>query len=100
MRPFWCILLACTVFHALAEDKLAFVYELVRHGARAPVMSASDPGKFDVPGSMLTRSGMRQRWLVGRYNRKRYVERQGALLDDEYNPKQMWVQSTPVLRTL
>jgi hypothetical protein len=48
---------------------------------------------------MLTRSGMRQRWLVGRYNRKRYEERQ-ALLDDEYNPNQMWVQSTPVLRTL
>jgi hypothetical protein len=49
-------------------------------------MENTDPGKFDVPGSMLTRSGMRQRWLVGRYNRKRYIERQG-LLDSEYNPK-------------
>ena len=99
MRPFWCILLACTALQSFAEDKIAFVYELVRHGARAPVMVNTDPGKFDVPGSMLTRSGMRQRWLVGRYNRKRYIERQG-LLDSDYNPNQMWVQSTPVLRTL
>ena len=99
MRLIWCILLACTALQSFAEDKIAFVYELVRHGARAPVMENTDPGKFDVPGSMLTRSGMRQRWLVGRYNRKRYIERQG-LLDSEYNPNQMWVQSTPVLRTL
>jgi len=72
------------------DDKIAFVYELVRHGARAPVMENQDPKLFDVPPGMLTRSGMRQRLLLGKYNRKKYIEKQG-LLDSEYNPNQIWV---------
>lgn len=35
--------------------------------------------------------------MYGRYNRKRYIPQ---LLDDVYNPAQVYVQSTPVLRTL
>ncbi len=68
----------CTLSFAL-DDRLAFVYELVRHGARAPVTEKPIAG-FGVPDGMLTRSGMRQRYLLGRYNRRRYIER-GQLLD-------------------
>ena len=71
--------LLMTTMRVQAEDKIAFVYELVRHGARAPVMEGQDPKKFDVPEGMLTRSGMRQRIIIGKYNRKRYVDKQGLL---------------------
>ena len=47
----------------------AYVFELVRHGARAPLMSASD---FPVDAQMLTPQGMRQRYLLGRYNAEKY----------------------------
>jgi hypothetical protein len=54
-------------------DKLAFVYEVVRHGARAPL--ADEPaGYFQVPTESLTSSGMRQRYLLGRRNRQRYID--------------------------
>lgn len=43
-----------------AEEKLAFVYELVRHGARAPIIQEPE-GAFKVKMGMLTASGMRQR---------------------------------------
>ena len=42
-----------------------YVFELVRHGARAPLLSAND---FPVGAEMLTPQGMRQRYLLGRYN--------------------------------
>ena len=52
-------------------DKLHFVYELTRHGARAP--TDSNDGYTVGPG-MLTPQGMRQRYLLGAYNKKRYSE--------------------------
>ena len=52
-------------------DKLHFVYELTRHGARAPT-SAGDG--YTVEAGMLTPQGMRQRYLLGQYNGKRYME--------------------------
>ena len=57
----------------IVVDKLAFVYEVVRHGARAP-LADEPPGYFQVPTEALTASGMRQRHLLGRHNRQRYVE--------------------------
>ena len=53
------------------SDKLHFVFELTRHGARAP--TDSNDGYTVGPG-MLTPQGMRQRYLLGQYNRKRYME--------------------------
>ena len=52
-------------------DKLHFVFELTRHGARAP--SDTSEG-YSVEEGMLTPQGMRQRYLLGQYNRKRYME--------------------------
>ena len=42
----------------LAADRLAFVYELVRHGARAPI-DEEPQGYFKVPNGHLTEIGMR-----------------------------------------
>ena len=82
----------------LAEDKLAYVFECNRHGARAP-LKTPDPHKFKVPTGDLTASGMRQRMLLGLFNRQRYVYHYD-LLDIEYNPNQIYVQSTTVRRAI
>jgi hypothetical protein len=68
----------------LASDQLAFVYQLVRHGARAALVSYPHY-PFSVPEGFLTSQGMRQRFMLGTFNRERYVEDYG-LLDPEYNP--------------
>lgn len=57
----------------LCDDKLAFVFELVRHGARAP-LRVTDPWIFKVPVGALTAQGMRHRLLLGMYNRQRFIE--------------------------
>ncbi len=41
-----------------SQDKIAFVYEMIRHGARAPG-SPDVNGYFQVKPGMLTSSGMR-----------------------------------------
>ena len=55
------------------DEKLLFVFELVRHGARAP-FDDHEIEKFTVAEGMLTPEGMRQRHLLGRHNRQRYTE--------------------------
>ena len=52
-----------------ADDKLHFVFELTRHGARAP--SKTSEG-YTVEKGMLTPEGMRQRYLLGAYNMQKY----------------------------
>jgi hypothetical protein len=56
---------------ANSGDKLHFVHEVVRHGARAPV--AEHTGFKQDPGD-LTSQGMRQRFLLGTRNRERYID--------------------------
>ena len=82
----------------IVVDRLAFVYEVVRHGARAP-LADEPPGYFQVPTEQLTASGMRQRYLLGRRNRQRYVE-QYRLLDASFNPNQILAICTPVARVI
>ena len=57
---------------ALADDKLGFVFELVRHGARAPLID-EPAGYFHVGSGLLTESGMRERFLLGTWNYNRYI---------------------------
>ena len=54
------------------DDKMGFVFELVRHGARAPI---EDRGldQYPVSAEQLTPEGMRHRFLLGRFNRERYT---------------------------
>ena len=62
------ILLAILATAATAEDQLAFVYQVVRHGARASLVKYP-PFPFQGPAGSLTPSGMRQRYLLGTFNR-------------------------------
>ena len=50
------------------SDKLAFAYEMVRHGARSPLID-EPAGLFSVGTGILTASGMRQRYLLGQWSR-------------------------------
>ena len=61
----------CAASFDPANDKLHFAYELTRHGARAP--SHTSEG-YSVEEGMLTPQGMRQRYLLGAYNMKKYSE--------------------------
>ena len=42
---------------------------------------------------------MRQRYLLGHYNRERYVEK-FSFLSEQYNPDEIYMQSTNVNRTM
>merc|ERR1740139_1362773 len=70
-------------------DNLHFVFELTRHGARAPYF----PEGFSVGSDQLTPQGMRQRYLLGAYNGKKYSE-QYNLLDLEKGDEQILMMST------
>ena len=93
------LLLALTVSLVVADDdKLGFVFQMVRHGARAP-LQPQPPNVFKVAGGCLTSSGMRQRFLLGTFNRMRYIDHYG-LLDDNFNPNQIYAQATDLHRVL
>jgi len=80
------------------HNKMAFAFELVRHGARAPLNEVYTTN-FTVSTGMLTPQGMRQRYLLGRYARERYTEKY-QLLDPDYVEGQIYIQSTNVNRTI
>ena len=79
-------------------DKMAFAFEMVRHGARAP-LNVAYTTNFTVSTGMLTPQGMRQRYLLGRYARERYTEKY-QLLDPDFVEGQIYIQSTDVNRTI
>ena len=70
------------------DDKLGFVFQMVRHGARAPLI-AEPANVFHVPSQYLTASGMRQRFLLGTSNHRKYIDHY-SLLDPTYNPTQIY----------
>ena len=80
------------------DETMSFVFELVRHGARAPI-GTHDLDKFPVEKGLLTPEGMRQRYLLGRHNRKRYTE-DYSFLSDKLVPDEVLMISTDVNRTI
>ena len=89
-------ILSLTEATAPSSDVLHFAYELTRHGARSPTESED----YTVGPNMLTPEGMRQRFLLGTLNRKRYTE-DYKLLDLEGDiASQIRMQATSVNRTL
>ena len=62
------LLFLSQTIQAASSQKLAFVFEIVRHGARTGLMQV-DNSWFPVPMGMLTPQGMRQRYILGNLNR-------------------------------
>ena len=90
------IILLLTII--VAEDRIAYVFEVARHGARSPLLEEPE-GYFQVKKGQLTASGMRQRYLLGTYNRERYID-EYKVIDKEYNPNQLSIQSTKFPRVV
>ena len=85
-----------------SEDKLLFVWEHFRHGARGPYI-AVDPityldfigEKWDGVGE-LTPLGYRMHYLLGVSTKKKYSN----FLSKTYNPNEIYILSTNVNRTI
>lgn len=80
-------------------SKLLFVFTMFRHGARSPFL---EKGSTDIFGeqwessSQLTDIGIRQQYLLGKYNRMRY----NSFLSPEYTPSEIVAFSTEWNRTI
>ena len=83
------------------QNTLLYVYQIVRNGARTPTTPGYTTG-FPEPRGMLTPMGMRQRYLLGKYNEHKFQT-------DFYNSSKLnakvWadgfsVTSTDVYRTI
>ena len=89
------------VLFKLCFNKVIFVYELFRHGARSPTLL--DENDIDLFGEQwngiqeLTNSGLRQSYLLGNYIRNKYPD---LINYEKYNPKDIEVVSTLRPRTI
>ena len=85
------------------NEKLIFVELLSRHGARAPI-KLNDDG-LDILGvkwnntGELTSVGKRMEYLLGVYNRHRYISEYG-FISPRFEPHQLVVYSSDINRTL
>jgi len=90
MAPY---LLFLIFYSVKALDKLLYVIEYGRHGARYPEFALLPWNQAPMD---LTGAGMRQQYLLGRAIRDHYKD----FLDSQYNPKQIKVRSTYKHRTI
>lgn len=86
------------------QNELSFVQVVWRHGDRAPIqVYSSDPnGENNWPFGWgeLTELGMKQQLTLGRLLRKKYIKPVPPLLNKRYAPKEVYIRSTNVNRTL
>jgi hypothetical protein len=80
--------------------KLRFVFEIFRHGARAPwpqIINNTDMlGEYWNGRAELTEIGIRQHYLLGKRNRDRYKD----LLNMTYSSSEVFIESTNTNRTI
>ena len=85
-------------------DTLRWAFEIFRHGARSPYSGMTKDFK-DCFGYQwnglkeLTGVGLRQHFLVGYRNRKRYIEEK-QLIKENYDPREVFLISTDSNRTI
>ena len=87
-----------------SSEKIRFVFEICRHGARTPYSGLkinenfSDYFSFNWSGiKELTPLGIRQHFYLGLRNRIRYLN---SLLSDSFDPREILVYSTNSNRTI
>lgn len=102
--PFKSLFILLTILTTTTTDqntsnKLLFVFTMFRHGARSPFLSKDSTDIFGEQwqsSSQLTDIGIRQQYLLGKYNRIRY----NSFLSPEYSPSEVVAFSTQWNRTL
>ncbi|VIO93335.1 Histidine acid phosphatase family protein [Brugia malayi] len=94
------ILIATTVI----ADELIFIQIVWRHGDRAPIFTyPTDTHQEDAwpyGWGELTELGMMQQFALGQLIRQRYIEKDYNFLSQNYKPKELYIRSTDVNRTL
>lgn len=85
-------------------EKLIFVETFSRHGARGPIKVNDDgldllANKWSNIGE-LTPTGKRMEYLLGVYNRDRYITGKYKFLSEKYDPHELLIYSSDVNRTL
>lgn len=93
-------LLLAASFNAVAEEKLVFAFDLIRHGDRTtidPIPKA--PHHWAEGGGQLTPTGMRQEFELGVSFRKKYIETY-HLLPEKYDAETIYVRSSDFDRTI
>jgi acid phosphatase len=87
-------------FAALAQEKLIFAVDIIRHGDRSPIHEIPKaPHKWPDGSGQLTALGMRQEFQLGSRMRAYYIE-QEHLLPANYVTGSIYVRSTDSDRTL
>lgn len=85
------------------NEKIIFAWEMNRHGARAPyrgVVNGEDAYKEKwIDLQELSNIGKRMLYLLGVSLRKRYIV-DYKLINSTYNPKEIYIRSTDVNRTI
>ena len=86
--------------HTTEERNLFFIFLNIRHGARSPIFLKDKHndilgGKWNTKGD-LTSVGIKQHYLIGQKNKERY----SSFINEEYDPKEIKIYSTPFPRTI
>lgn len=86
-----------------SENKLIFAFEIHRHGASSPFSGVKNEkdlfGENWISNGELSNVGKRQLYLLGNSVRKRYMEKFN-LLSKNYNPQEIFIQSTDYNRSI
>lgn len=84
------------------NEKLIFVETIFRHGARAPIKVNNSRDLMGVNWNYtgeLTAIGKRMEYLLGVYNRERYIQN-FKFLSEKYDPHEILIYSSDINRTL
>uniref|UniRef100_A0A914QR47 acid phosphatase n=1 Tax=Panagrolaimus davidi TaxID=227884 RepID=A0A914QR47_9BILA len=86
------------------KNELLFVQVVWRHGDRAPMSNypTDSHNESTWPGGWgeLTSVGMRQQYTLGKLLRQKYITSDPPFLSARYTPKEIYIRSTDVNRTI
>ena len=83
------------------NEKLLFVLEVARHGARSPdkILDLNKTSVNFNDSYQLLEGGFLQHFYLGDYLRSRYIENE-HFLSPFYNSKEVYVRTTNAIRTI
>jgi hypothetical protein len=91
------------VKYSTPKEKIIFAWQMNRHGARAPFLGVKNGvdayKEYWTQIEELSDVGKRMLYLLGVKARKRYVDEYG-LLNEKYDPHEIYIRSTDVNRTI